>query len=285
MALSSTKHVPVVCVVQKSDTEARRTFESAKQTVLRVTGLTSFTPFERFFKVDFNLSLRHHEGPLPANDPKPWINFIMRLQERIDRLADALPGKKVFHIFIQGPSSLALGLGAVFGWKHPVVVYQWDGTGYKPVIKLVENLRAIKEYKVETYRFIEIPADAWENLTENTVVALGMAAHLPEGWVTNYLAEAGHSDWKVIQVRNTYGGTLKEEDWVPVIQELASVFYELQRRSEVKTIRLFHSMPVAMAFGLGMSLGNFIPIVVYNWQREEGTYYPVLELNKLESLL
>jgi len=40
-----------------------------------------------------------------------------------------------------------------------------------------------------------------------------------------------------------------------------------------------------MAFGLGVALGNFMSVTVYNWESGEKTYYPVLELNKLESTL
>ena len=50
-------------------------------------------------------------------------------------------------------------------------------------------------------------------------------------------------------------------------------------------------MPVALALGLGMALGTFVPIIVYNWERTQATtgeslpYYPVLHLNQLRSLL
>lgn len=42
---------------------------------------------------------------------------------------------------------------------------------------------------------------------------------------------------------------------------------------------------VPLALGIGMALGPFVPITVYNWERTKETYCPVLQLNHLESLV
>jgi len=90
---------------------------------------------------------------------------------------------------------------------------------------------------------------------------------------------------EVVEVANTYGSNLTENDWIRVVQEIYSVFKHLQASGDVARIHLFHSMPVALAFGVGMALGNFVPITVYNWEREDETYYPTLKLNKLKSFV
>ena len=50
-------------------------------------------------------------------------------------------------------------------------------------------------------------------------------------------------------------------------------------------IHLFHSIPVSLVLGVGLALGTFVPITVYNWERDQETYYPVLHLYRLESRL
>lgn len=282
--LSSIKHIPVVCVVGKRNfTEARRTFEQAKEAIGKTTGFSDFTGVEKFFKINYQRTLVYQGAPLPEETPREWEELIDTVQRQVDEFADALPGSKLYHIFIQGPASLALGLGAIFGWKHPVIVYQWAAGEYKPVLDLRGNPRRIKDLVEQGHRFIKVPRDAFDGLTEDTAVVLGMAGHPPWGEVENYLRNVLKVDWKIIAVENTYGGTLGEEDWVPVVQELYSVFYKLHKNPNVRRIHLFHSMPVALAFGLGMSLGTFMPVTVYNWKAAESTYYPVLKLNELKS--
>lgn len=279
--LTSTKPVPVVCVVGKKNySEAERTFEQAKKAIWQVTRFRDFTAVERFFKISYRRTIVFRSS-LPEREPSKWAEVINDTQELVDRFADALSGRKIYHIFIQGPASLAIGLGAVFGWKHPLIAYQWIGEGYKPVLDLRENPRRIKERATEL-RFINIDPGAFQEISEDTAVVLCLASHDPQGMVERYLRE-NNLNWKMIVVKSTYGSTLTEDDWVPVIQEINQVFHRICINTEVKRIHLFHSMPVALAFGLGMSLGHFVPVIVYNWKRDEASYYPVLELNKLES--
>lgn len=58
----------------------------------------------------------------------------------------------------------------------------------------------------------------------------------------------------------------------------------LQKSQAVQRIHLFHSMPVPLAFGLGMALGPFVDITVYNWERDQSTYFPVLRLNRYTAI-
>ena len=43
--------------------------------------------------------------------------------------------------------------------------------------------------------------------------------------------------------------------------------------------------PVTLALGLGIALGAFVPVTVYNWERTQETYYPVLRLNQIETIV
>ena len=53
----------------------------------------------------------------------------------------------------------------------------------------------------------------------------------------------------------------------------------------MRHIHIFHAMPVPLALGLGIALGTFVPVTVYNWERAQETYPPVLRLNQIESMI
>ncbi len=176
-----------------------------------------------------------------------------------------------------------MGLGAAFGSKRRLVVYQFQDEQYEPVLDLRQSLRRIKEGATETkYQYIKVSYPP--RLTPDTAIVLDMAAHSAIGDTRAYLKQRNFQ-MEIVEVSNTYGGNLTETDWTKVVQELFSVFHYLQSKEEVARLHLFHTMPVAMAFGLGMALGNFVPIIIYNLERLEETYYPVLKLNELESFL
>lgn len=70
-----------------------------------------------------------------------------------------------------------------------------------------------------------------------------------------------------------------------MVQEVYQVFLTLQKDPRVQHIHLFHSIPVPLALGLGMALGHFVPVTIYNWEVADEAYYPALQMNRLESIL
>ena len=146
-----------------------------------------------------------------------------------------------------------------------------------------EGFKLLKEIITET-EYLHIRVTFPPRLTQDTAIVLDMASHSPIGEATAYLSKM-IPDAQIVDVSNTYGGNLKEKDWAGVVQELYSVFNRILSRSEASRLHLFHAMPVAMAFGLGMALGNFVPVTVYNLERLDEVYYPVIKLNELESFL
>lgn len=280
--LTSIKHLPVVFITGKPQDEIQSALNSAQEAIGALTGFRAFHQIENTFNVRLEHLVPCERRRLPP-DIKLWQDFIQDAERNIRRFSDVIPGGKVYHIFIDGPASLALGAGVAFGIRHRVVVYQFSDGTYQPVLDLRQDIRRIKEIITETeYQHIKVTFPT--KLTQDIAIVLDMASHSPTGEARAYLNKR-IPDAQIVEVSNTYGGNLKEKDWAGVVQELYSVFNRILSQSEVSRLHLFHAMPVAMAFGLGMALGNFVPVTVYNLERLDEIYYPVIKLNELESFL
>lgn len=277
--LVSIKHLPLIFTVGRPIKDAQNALETAQEAITELTSFKAFHKIEKRFDVRYDLLIHHRGRRLEKEDE--WTDFIADSQHSIRQFIDVVPGEKVYHAFLYGPASLALGLGAVFGCKHKIVIYQLLDGQYRPVIDLRENLRRIKQPLVE-HKYISVSHP--QRLTQDIAVVLDMASHPARGYVEEYINQQG-GDMEVVGVVNTYGGNLVEDDWTPVVQEIYSVFNQLQAKKDITNIHLFHSMPVALAFGLGIALGNFVPVTVYNWEASEKAYQPVLKLNELECIL
>lgn len=280
--LTSIKHLPVVFITGKPQDEIQSALNSAQEAIGALTGFRAFHQIENTFNVRLEHLVPYERRRLPP-DIKLWQDFIQDAERNIRRFSDVIPGEKVYHIFIDGPASLALGAGVAFGIRHRVVVYQFSDGTYQPVLDFRQDIRRIKEIITETeYQHIKVTFPT--KLTQDIAIVLDMASHSPTGEARAYLNKR-IPDAQIVEVSNTYGGNLKEKDWAGVVQELYSVFNRILSQSEVSRLHLFHAMPVAMAFGLGMALGNFVPVTVYNLERLDEIYYPVIKLNELESFL
>lgn len=283
--LFADKPIPLVFAVNVPRQEGIRAMAMLHECIRVLTGFDAFSKVERYFNVHYEDMLAHRADPLPS-DPKAWEDFLDDSQHEVRQFLQHVPGGRVYHVAVRGPSTLALGLGAVLGTRNPVVGYHYDGAAYQPVLNLSTDTRRIKTSlpSGEPSQFIRVQYP--EVLSEDTAVVLDMAGHVATGDVRAYLARQEPSkSFCLVVVSNTYGGNLTDEDWTPVVQELFQVFNVLQRDANVRRIHLFHSMPIPLALGLGMALGTFVPVTVYNWEKAEGTYFPVLRLNELRSLL
>jgi hypothetical protein len=279
--LHQKKPLPVVLAVEVARRDALRDLELAKEAITNRTTFDAFRKVESFFNVHYEDLLAQRTERLPP-DPAVWHEFLEEASQQISQFRQHLAGGCEYHVFIHVPASLAFGLGATLGTRNPVVAYHYSDGKYQPVIDLTQDTRRIKAaLPPQDLRYIKVRYP--ESLQAETAVVLNLASHAAGGGAVPYLADWEHPP-AIVEVSNTYGGNLTVQDWVPVVQEVYQVFKTLQQDSRVRRIHLFHSIPVPLALGIGMALGPFVPVTVYNWERTEATYYPVLQLNQLESL-
>lgn len=280
--LHSEKPVPLVLVAGVPRRAAEADLALLKDTITHHTGFKDFHTVEQFFNVRYDDLLAHRHDPLPT-DPAVWHDFLDQAQQEARQFLEHVAGRRVYHVAVRGPSALAMGLGAVIGTRSRVVGYHYSDNHYHPVLDLTDDVRQVKESSADR-PFLFVSMIYPEAFAEDTAVVLDLAGHIPTGDVQAYLATWPQPP-PLVEVRNTYRGNLPVGDWVPVVQELFSVFNVLQRDRAVRRIHLFQAMPGPLALGLGMALGPFVPITVYQYDRTQGTYFPALHLNQLRSLL
>jgi hypothetical protein len=224
-----------------------------------------------------------HSGDLPA-DTEQWQRVVQEFQQKLDLIKAKLKGPEIFHILLKCRIALAFGLGATVGTWSGIILHQEISAGdFKPVIYLDNkaalpyhhNIHTIKNKPELPYKFIQptIP----EELTTPTLVALHLASHDPGPYVKK---EAKNQNLSCVIIDNTYNNTLTEEDWFQPAQEVASVLRQL--REQTDELRIYASCPIALAFAIGMALGNQFPASIFHWFAEDNTYHFVLKLNKLK---
>jgi hypothetical protein len=221
---------------------------------------------------------------LPVEPPE-WQRTVQRFDLRVQRMNYKLGQQRVFHVFLQCPAALAMGLGATLETQHQFTVYH-----YQPPYNVVfstsgmdESLRVRLGRKVgPPYHYIAVSPPG--EITPDTYVSVFAARHDPRmAWEeTAHAAKSAvlHVDWANPELV----ALTAEDDWLLVAQEIAAVVLGLTGRG-AKRIHMALSCPVALAFLIGVALGAHSTVTVYNWFKSQGAYYPVLALDRLAHIV
>ncbi|WP_297455375.1 SAVED domain-containing protein [Persephonella sp.] len=252
-----------------------------------------------------------YENSLPAITPEQlseeneWIKQVLNFEEKLKNIYSKVDLKKrVLHIGLSVPISLAMGLGIKLGTKKPVLVYHYQSDEYIPVIDLstTAKLRKIKYIRKNIQKQmknieVEIPEniESWENVA----VAIWLASHSPYGDVQNYLETTGRN-WPLIKIESReFQGDIPlpqdfedipEDYWIRYVSEIYSVLNVLKVKYQIQKYHFFLSVPVPIAFALGMAIGHFWDGYVYNFNfnasAPEDKYYPVFDIkdSRLKSI-
>lgn len=291
--LEKEKHIPLMVIVGKSDNE----FNSMTYSVLQAMEEHGFD--EEFFKKEFGLERddwRIKGESFLSENPKEWEKLVHRFEDKLNRLEEKLMGHKVYHLFLNCPTVLATGMGAIMGTKYEVVLYQHDpGMGkslYHPFI----DFHSIRESNPEGVHILKSrvnPANKFFDIEENCtgfpdmVMSIFAAGHDPKGDVEKAVEmETCKDSYSVMHLRSKTEGTLpKDADWMRISQELATNVLNQVSIKDIKSIKLCISAPVIIGFSLGMAIGTHSPVSLCNWFKNKESYYTVLNLNKLNRFL
>jgi len=279
------KHIPLVVVAGRKD-------EEVTAMLIEVMSCMKTHGFdEKRFEADFNLDRDHwlvrRESDLPS-DAKDWENLVHRFEDKVIKLSAKLKGRKVFHIFINCPGALAVGLGAVLGTKYEVALHHFQRSDISSPYTLVIDLATagmsskngahiIKTKVTQPYQFVQVK---WpDKLGETTLVSLHFAFHDPTSDATRQAVERS---LPVVFINNALGTTLpSDSDWLLAAREIATVLVDIASRYEVRRVELLLSCPIPLAFAVGIAIGTQAPISIQSWFPAEQRYYEVLSLEKL----
>ncbi len=284
------KHVPIAVLVGKGEDVA----DAMWQDIQRVMSLWNFDAewYRRDFDVEREDLFLHHEEPLPT-EREPWLRLTKDFRRKIERLGGRLPGRRVLHVFVNGPASLAAGFGASIGTMHEIVAHQWfPGTvdaPYHPVV----DFYALSQTNPKGMHFLEdavtgefryVIGEGEPSNAKELYVSVYAARDDPRADV-NRLAEdattAGHPAGVFHVVQQVHRSLETTDDWILCTREILTLLYQQISKNQPKRVHLFLSAPVILAFALGMGIEHFMPVTVYNWWGKEQKYYPVLPLDQL----
>jgi hypothetical protein len=232
--------------------------------------------------VDRDDWLISHPGDLPG-DAAQWKRVVQEFGHKLNHVKAKLKGPEFFHVFLKCRTALAFGLGAAAGTWSNIVIYQEESGGQlKPVVYLDNKTdlpghhspHTVKDKVEPPYEFIRYTIP--DSLTSPALVVLNLGAHSPQPYVETRAEERNLS---CVIIDNTYNNTLIEKDWFKPAQEVASVLLQLLKRTT--ELEVYVCCPNALAFVIGMALGDQCPATIFHWFAEESAYKSVLKLNEL----
>ena len=288
------KHVPVAVLIGKSESVADSMWLDIERVMVRW-GFEA-DQYRRDFDVEREDVFMHHEEALPA-DPNVWLQRARDFRRRIERVGSRLPGRKVFHMFVNGPISLAVGLGASIGTVYEVVVHQWfPGTGPSPYHPVVD-FYALSKTNPRGTHFIEDAVDGEFRYvvgegspgdTQELYVSVCMARDDPRMDVDHLVEEAraaGRSAGVFHVVQRERRSLESGDDWILCAREILTLVFHQVSAAKRERVHFFLTAPTALAFAVGMGLEHFLPITVHSWRPQEGRYQPALSLEQLARMV
>lgn len=285
LELHKEKKVPFLVVVGKSDAQHRDIRQQVEAALAE--NRINLQSLKRAYGLVSDDWIFHQEAPLPG-EPEAWRRLIHKLEDKFWRLAERIPGRKVYQIFLAGPSTLALALGATIGSRSEYVFYHYmAGSGNNPYHRVIDFSReefregshilktAVPEYRLIRVRGLE---KLGRTRKREALAAIHLAAHNPSGDVEKRARAEGRP---AIFIDSDFGGTIPlEQDWVALSREISSVILQASARANIDRLHLFLSLPLPIAFALGSALGKFVRATVYNYFTPPGEYAGVFRLEE-----
>lgn len=207
-------------------------------------------------------------------------NWYETLKEVSNMLNKIISKRGIPHISIAGPSAFSMALGVSLGVQNPIVVYHKSGSEYKKVIDLIDNVRKIKNI-VNDYKHIKYSIENEDG--ESCAFILYFASHNPYDTVKNFLTK-NKVDARIVLIEPKAGkGNLIPDDWSGIVSEIMSVTQNLQFEYSCKKSLFFLSCPVPIAFGIGLSFGDFSKGSIYHFDKNMGDYIEVFKIEGIKS--
>lgn len=210
-----------------------------------------------------------------------WETFARIFYNKIQYLKNNLPGGKVFHLGIRGAVAFAFSLGILFSHFDPFIFYHYQTLegrpGYHPI--QVTSPRILK-MRLNKYEYLK---PYYEEQGDELVVIFNFSHHEPLADVRKYILErVENPSFAVLETE--YKGNLPVSAFLKVSAEAASYLQDLRRERSFTRFHFFFSCPVAIAFLVGLAFGHYADGMIYNYEKEEGLYKPVLELKTLREI-
>lgn len=261
--------IPFIQLFGKPKSELKRNFLSLK----------GFASFLNLTEKDCAI----YTEKLIENSPQVWENFLKQAIKKLNRIY-SLPFDVTIN-YLGSLSSFSFALGIVFGAKRKVKIYHFqDGNIFKIFDFCNNSLRRIKEKK-RNIEFLEYNLKFKEFSGKPEIsFSLFLASHNPHHDVENYVKKNLKTSLIEISLKNNQGNIPVDNQklWIEIAKELFTIIDEIP--GKIEKYHFFMSMPVPLAFVLGMSIGDYKKNSIYNYDKFLSDYIPVLDSEKTEFL-
>ncbi|MGJ8455792.1 SAVED domain-containing protein [Pseudothermotoga sp. U03pept] len=267
--LTSKKHDVAFLVSYSNKTSRNYLEESYHRLKEKIESVVNERLFQKLSKV----SLVYSSPTLRDCD---FQREVVKLSKMLSRIIStgATP-----HLSIIGPSSLAMGIGAAFGAQNSIVLYHYQSNEYHRVIDLRANARSIK--KLMKMSDLEKTDVEETGDGRDCAFVIHFASHSPFSDVGIYLKKR-KIDAKIVKIFHKELGGIKVSDWSQEVAELMTIIQSVRDKAHFERLHFFLSLPVPIAFALGMALGPFVNASIY--QYTTGKKLPYFEAVRLEDL-
>ncbi|ODN30757.1 SAVED domain-containing protein [Fervidobacterium thailandense] len=200
--------------------------------------------------------------------------------EEVAKFLNSKLGKEEVHLALNVPAAFALALGIKISSSQvpPMCIYHFQTGTYHKVIDLTDDSRKLKNIKSDIHR---IEAKFHKTGAEELAIILQFASHSSEGSVKKFL-ETMNLVADLLEIRHTSSGNVPLGDWSVEVSEIYSVIQKLRQDNYYRRFHLFLAVPVSIAFALGLALGTYVPLTIYQYNASAGDskelYCPVFML-------
>lgn len=211
-----------------------------------------------------------------------WEGFCKEFYDKINLIKNRLPGVKTFHIGIRGAVSFGFALGVLFSHFDPFVFYHYQVVEgipkYHPIP--VFTPRELKERLTKEYELIK---PNFEKRGDDLVIILNFSHHEPTADVKRYISE-NLKEPSFLILETEKKGNLPVEVFFEVARESASFIQEIRKTFSFNSYHFFFSCPIPIAFMVGLAFGHYADGWIYNYEKEEAIYKPVLNFKFLRKI-
>lgn len=195
-------------------------------------------------------------------DVKNYFNKFISVMMKIYR-----SGVNVRLNLIGSLASFALGIGIILGAKKSFRIYHFQDGKYFLAIDMSDNGRKIKEKKSE-YKYITKKES--ETSSDELTIILYLASHNPKGYDKDFKTNKIYIELKEFQ-----GNIPPSPDiWMEIVSEIYSAIdnFSSANNISIKTYNFILSVPVPIAFALGMAIGDYKQIRIFQYDKESQRY-------------
>jgi len=303
--------IPFLFFVKREKNEVLSSLRKIEKKIKQKKPFFSLKGLKQIFNInleDLFISYDNWLSPLKESqifEDNEWIHQVKNFEEKLKNLYSKISKKsRILHLGFSIPASLAMALGIKLGAKKPVVLYHYQADEYMPVIDLSDKnkLRKIKYIRKnikQHLKNVEVEYTSDFKNTKNVAVSIWLASHSPYGDVKNYL-KANNKNWDMIKIESKdFQGDIPlpgdfeyadKDYWTRYISEIYSVLNVIKNKHQIQNYHFFLSVPLPIAFALGMAIGHFWDGYIYNFSQISSNlkekYYPVFYMkdNNIKSI-